>query len=128
MHHNMLFEVRLKSTLRNAHAKVHTICVNYDLNMPDSEQGKSSAMEAFCGAVHTTPQIFYADTSKHFLNWLTISRWMKAAPFTKIQGALTTIHGDLDQLKTIEKSIKDMTIESLLHECAYTHDTQDFCN
>ena len=127
MHHHA-FEARLKSTLANAHAKVHSICTNYGLHMPEAQLRKSESMNAFCDAAPTTRQTFYADASKQLLNWLDISRWMKAAPFTKIHGALATIHSDLEQLKAVEKGVKDMTVELLLHECAYTHDTRDFRN
>ena len=127
MHHHA-FEARLKSTLTTAHAKVHAICANYGLDMPDAQLRRSESMHAFCDAAHATRQTFYADASKQLLNWLAISRWMKAAPFTKIHGALATIHSDLELLKTIEKGMKDITIELLLHESAFTHDTRDFCN
>ena len=103
---------------------MHThICYKYGLKMPRPEVGILAAITQFTESAEiTAPNTFYADASAQLLNWLAISRWMKAAPFTKIQGALATIHGDLDQLKTIEKGIKDVTTELLLLQSAYTRD------
>ncbi len=121
--HDHEFHVRLNKTLEIACVKLSLICYKYGLKMSRSEVGILAEITQFTESADiTTPNTFYADASAQLLNWLAISRWMKAAPFTNIQGALTTIHGDLNQLKTIEKGIKDVTTELLLHQSAYRRD------
>lgn len=121
--HHLQFQTRLKDTLNSAREKADVMCTTYGLRMPNEEVNMMIAIRQFSDTDHTTRQEkFYSDASAQLLNWLAISRWMKAAQFTNLDG-VSTILRDLDHLKTIEKGIKDVTTELLLHLSSRTGDT-----